>query len=176
MDFAIKSSEAGELLLQQEAVDRVSGVSDTASTTMGGGSAFRISSSASDIEDISNVLQGVYVVFYNTVNGQIYGVATVDTASMRTVNGVQEAPLVLRNANIAADGTITAGTQRNSILQMVADTTYYITAVTYLNGDLVDGSMISATQGASLAGMVNLQFASSANLTPMEYTFGASGT
>ena len=41
----------------------------------------------------------------------------------------------------------------------------------YLNGDMITGDMVSATQGVSLQGAVNLQFASSATLTPMEYTF-----
>ena len=177
VDFAVKTSSAGELLLQQEAIDRVTGETaenGTPSTTMGSGSVIRISNTASDIADLNGLLQSIYVVFYDTINGQIYGVATVDTDRMRTETGdVQVAPLVLRYANIT-DGKLTAGIARDSLLTMSADTTYYITALTYVNGDMVDGSMISATQGASLNGKINLQFANSTALYPMEYSGFAS--
>ena len=46
-----------------------------------------------------------------------------------------------------------------------------VSAMVYLDGDYVDNTdVINSENGISNSGMLNLQFASSANLVPMEYT------
>ena len=51
-----------------------------------------------------------------------------------------------------------------------------VTVVVWLDGDIVDNTMVAAAEETSLSGVMNLQFATSANLTPlvedslMEYT------
>ena len=62
------------------------------------------------------------------------------------------------------------------ITALAEDTELDMTAVVYLSGDAVDSTVFSATQGLSLNGAVNLQFASSAALMPMDYDFTAAET
>jgi hypothetical protein len=108
----------------------------------------------------------------NTTNGRIYGVATPDVDQLKiNSDATISVPLSLHYANILEDGSIQAGAESDSLLSMTADTTYYMTAIVYVNGDLLSNASVSATQGVSLAGTVNIQFASSARLTAMNYHF-----
>ena len=84
-------------------------------------------------------------------------------------DGTVHASLKLHRAEIE-NGVVRAGTEVDSLLNRDADATYYITAVVYLNGDTVTNDMVSATEGVSLNGGINLQFSSDADLTPMNYS------
>lgn len=168
VDFAIRASKAGDLLLQQDAVDRVNNASEE-STTMGSGSMIQLTETADDIDDLSGLLKSLSIVFYNTRTGQIYCMATVDSTNVRTNGGKIQAPLELHNVNISDMGVITPGNRVDRILQMVEDETYYISALVYVNGDTIQGSYVSAQNGTSMTGCLNIQFASSAELTPMAY-------
>ena len=139
VDFAIRASKAGDLLLQQDAVDRVNNASE-GSTTMGSGSMIQLTETADDIDDLSGLLKSLNIVFYNTRTGQIYCMATVDSTSIRMTGGKVQAPLELHNVNISDMGVITPGNRVDRILQMVEDETYYISALVYVNGDTIQGS------------------------------------
>ena len=175
IDLAFKSSAAGSLMLQQEAVDRVSGLTQgEIDAGNGNGGAMGLGSKmvfapSADIEDPAILMEGLYIVFMDTREGTLYSIATID-ASTATKNsdGTIEAPLRLYTPNIN-NGVVTKGTATTSILNMEADTTYYVTAVVFLNGDIVTADMLSATESISLKGSLNLQFGSSAELVPMNY-------
>ncbi len=68
------------------------------------------------------------------------------------------------------DGLIKKGTLREnqSIINMVSDTVYYVTAVVFLNGDNLSGMSLSADTTQSLFGSINLQFSSSADLQSLQ--------
>lgn len=171
VDFALKASKAGKLQLQQIAVDRVTGLEDdgSGSDTMGRGSTMQFKP-AGDMTNTDRLMDGVHIVFMRTTDGYIYGIATADMAN-KTVDedGTVHAPLKLHEAEIE-NGVVRAGAETDSLLNMDADATYYITAVVYLNGDTVTNDMVSATEGVSLNGRINLQFSSDADLTPMDYS------
>ena len=171
VDFAVKASKAGKLQLQQTAVDRVTGLEGdgSGSDTMGSGSTMQFKP-AGDMTNTDRLMDGVHIVFMRTTDGYIYGVATADMEN-KTVDedGTVHAPLKLHRAEIE-NGVVRAGTEVDSLLNMDADATYYITAVVYLNGDTVTNDMVSATEGVSLNGGINLQFSSDADLTPMNYS------
>ena len=168
VDFAIRASKAGDLLLQQDAVDRVNNASE-GSTTMGSGSMIQLTETADDIDDLSGLLKSLNIVFYNTKTGRIYCMATVDSTNIRTTGGKVQALLELHNVNISDMGVITPGSRVDRILQMVEDETYYISALVYVNGDTIQGPYVSAQNGTSMTGYLNIQFASSAELRPMDY-------
>ena len=86
--------------------------------------------------------------------------------------------LALYEPDFGADGTLSLGSKvGDSVITALAeDTELDMTAVVYLSGDAVDSTVFSATQGLSLNGGVNLQFASSTALTPMDYDFTAAET
>ena len=129
----------------------------------------QLTETADDIDDLSGLLKSLNIVFYNTRTGQIYCMATVDSTNIRTNGGKIQAPLELHNVNISDMGVITPGNRVDRILQMVEDETYYISALVYVNGDTIQGSYVSAQNGTSMTGCLNIQFASSAELTPMAY-------
>lgn len=187
IDLAFKSSQSTNLLLQQLGITRVS--SDTTGSetedpaTLGGGSTMEFTV-AGDMtkEQIRGLLQGLYIVFMNSDTGAIYKVAALDPASI-TVNWAAmpvtaTGTLALYEPDFGADGTLSLGGKvGDSVITALAeDTELDMTAVVYLSGDAVDSTVFSATQGLSLNGGVNLQFASSVTLTPMDYDFTAAET
>lgn len=187
VDLAFKSSQGTDLLLQQLGITRVSSDttgSDTADpATLGGGSTMEFTVAGDMTEEqIRDLLQGLYIVFMNSDTGAIYKVAALDPASI-TVNWAAmpvtaTGTLALYEPDFGADGTLSLGSKvaDNVITALAEDTELDMTAVVYLSGDAVDSTVFSATQGLSLNGGVNLQFASSVALTPMDYDFTAAET
>lgn len=172
VDLAFQSSENTGLVLQRESIDRVSGSSGDM-RLQGGGSTMTFTL-AGDLthEQAARLLQCVYIVFMDTGSGTVYKVAAADPASIETQLDTATAELQLYEPAFAADGSLSLGSRVSdgSILSMTKDTAYYVTAVVYLNGDLVDSSMFAPGEALSLEGTVNLQFASSVTLQPMDYT------
>ena len=181
IDLAFQSSVSTNLLLQQLGINRVSNDTSGGDTenpdTQGGGSTieFAIAGDMTE-EQVQNLLQGLYIVFMNTSTGMIYKVAAIDPASI-TVNWTDipvtaSGTLALYEPVFGEGGTLSLGrkTTDTVITALAKDTPSYISAVVYLSGDAVDSTVFSATQGLSLTGALNLQFASSETLTPMNYT------
>lgn len=70
-------------------------------------------------------------------------------------------------------GGITIGTNRTengTILALKPDEATIVTALVYLDGSVVNNSMVAANATQSMSGVLNLQFSSSAELIPMQYT------
>lgn len=172
VDLAFQASETTGLVLQREGIDRVSGSSGDM-RLQGGGSTMTFTL-AGDLthEQAARLLQCVYVVFMDTSNGTVYKVAAADPASIETQLDTATADLQLYEPAFATDGSLSLGSRvyDGSILSMTKDTAYYVTAVVYLNGDLVDSGMFAPGEALALEGTVNLQFASDKTLQPMDYT------
>ncbi len=176
VDLAFKASENTNLLLQQTGIGRVSGDGEDLDL-LGGGSTVEFTV-AGDMttEQVKDLLQGVYIVFMNTVTGTIYRVAAVDPDSVvvtwTAFPARATATLALYEPEFDGEGNLSLGRKvtDNVITALTADTPYYISEVVYLNGDAVDTTAFSATQELSLSGAMNLQFASSVQLVPMTYT------
>lgn len=59
--------------------------------------------------------------------------------------------------------------ENNTIMALTQNTAAKLSALVYLDGNAVDNGDVAATGSSSMTGSMNLQFASSANLVPMEY-------
>lgn len=165
IDFAFRTNAAGNLLLSA-AQNRVSGQNATA----GAGSVFTFADGAS--EAAAAALRFAFVD--DDANNTVLAIAKLGTKA----NGAY--PLVLYQAAMGTGllaGTITTGelvgadtstdlTDDNVIVALDANIPKRITVIVYLDGNDVQDSMEGAT------GTLNLQFASSATLTPMDYDFG----
>lgn len=181
VDLAFQSSESTNLQLQQTGINRASGDGENPDL-LGGGSTVEFTV-AGDMttEQVNDLLAGVYIVFIDG-NGAIYKVAAVDPDSVEvtwtTFPATATATLALYEPEFDGEGNLSLGRKvtDNVITHMDADKAYYISAVVYLNGDAVDSTAFSATQGLSMKGALNLQFASSVTLTPMDYDFTAAET
>lgn len=179
-DLAFQASKSTNLLLQGTGITRVGGDNSGNETnnpdTMGEGSTVQFTIPGDMTEDqAKNLIQGLYIVFMNTNSGTIYKVAAVDPNSIEVswtaIPATVSATLALYEPAFGEDGTLSLGQHaENVITALVENTVSYISAVVYLSGDAVDSTMFSATQGISLDGKINLQFASSETLTPMTYS------
>lgn len=174
VDMAFRSNETGRLILQQQGLDRILGVTDqealnigrTNASTQGNGSNMNFTF-ASDMtkEQVTALMQSMYVVFMNQYN-RIVAVASAGTVTVK--NRSASADLVLYNYN-TNDGILRTTSKKSdqSIIEISANTPVYITAIVYLSGDAVASGIVSATQANSLSGTVNIQFSHSKYLIPM---------
>lgn len=198
VDLAFHSSEIGNLLLQQDAKDRVTGeASDktpegrlpSTSTTQGNGSTVEfwlrrsgqeyMEGSDSAMDRAKNLLQCLRVAFLKDAGEwTVLGVAAVDTNSIilseadngQTVKAT--AKLTLYSTTVV-DGVLTLKDAKTdqSITQLGVNTPTAITALVYLDGDEVQNAFLTPDKPFSLSGSINLQFATDAkDIKPMEYT------
>ncbi len=199
IDLWFRTNASGSnLLLQTEATNRI--YENGGSTeTMGGGSTytFTLPNDAISLETARKLAACIHVVFTER-NGTVLAVAGLDTANLTettrddgkveytaklymqqyelngdtivykyetetTDNGIQTKKDSYGNAIILKDttGVITALNQNEAKM---------ISAYVYLDGTSVDNSMVAATSNQSLTGSLNLQFGSSAELKPMDYS------
>ena len=178
VDLAFQSSENTNLLLQQTGIGRVSGNEENPDLKGSGSTVQFTVAGDMTTEQVNDLLAGVYIVFIDG-NGAIYKVAAVDPDSVEvtwtTFPATATATLALYEPEFDGEGNLSLGRKvtDNVITALEADKAYYISAVVYLNGDAVDSTAFSAAQGLSMKGALNLQFASSVTLTPMDYDFTA---
>lgn len=198
VDLAFRSSEIGNLLLQQDAKDRVTGEAPdktpegrlpSTSTTQGNGSTVEfllrrsgqeyMEGGDSAMDRAKNLLQCLRVAFLKDAGEwTVLGVAAVDTNSIilseadngQTVKAT--AKLTLYSTTVV-DGVLTLKDAKTdqSITQLGVNTPTAITALVYLDGDEVQNAFLTPDKPFSLSGSINLQFATDAkDLKPMEYT------
>lgn len=174
VDLAFRASTGTDLLLS-EAVNRVA---DDAAT-QGSGTSFTIPTSTS-ATDVAKIGKSLRVVFIDTETYTILGVAGL------TATGTDLAPttdgkyaLHMYNYTVGANNAITLTGQKmkdvtvdgqtqsvadDKVASLTANTAKGISVLVYLDGNFMDSSM------NGVMGNLNLQFASSATLTPMSYS------
>lgn len=196
IDLAFRSSESDKLILQQNAVDRVTGEeSDTpegrlpsTSTTQGNGSTVELwlrkstqeyledASAAERARELVKCLRVAFLVDNGDWN--ILCVAMVDEdndsikftdfASSETVKVT--ANLYIYSASTMGGKLSLSKAANQSITDLIQDTPKAITALVYLDGDEVQNAFLTPDQPFTLSGSVNLQFATEKKtLKPMEY-------
>ena len=162
LDLGFKTNaKNSNLLLQTEATDRInSDNTDTESGTMGGGSymSFTVTESA----DITNtqvvqIMKCFRIVFFDTNSGDVIGNAYLDAdEAIFNAEGEVVAKIYMENS----DQVITAleqNTERN------------LSVLVYLDAENLMNEHVSATTATSVTGVMNLQFASDADLHPIDY-------
>lgn len=154
VDLAFRSNAAGNLKLTK-AVERVDG----ATGLPGGGATFTVT----DGTDVAKLAKALRVVFINTADNTILGVAGIDTADMTNGNTYG---LHMYNYTVDDVGTVTLGDKKadDSITTLTKDTAKAISTLVYVDGGAVDYAMDKVT------GSLNLQFCTDAELHPMVYT------
>lgn len=185
VDLAFRTNAAGSYLkLQSAAADRVyQQNAPTDSPTQGGGSymKFDIQSTGYTVDQLVELMKAIRVVFFNYEDGSIHGVAALDmtegnyTATTTSV----KANLVMYNYTTDGDllvlTTAKTGENAEKIVDLTQNQAIGISSLVFLDGDLVENSDVGIS-GKTATGTMNLQFASSATLDPMDYTFTADET
>ena len=158
VDLAFRTSAGtgAKLMLAKPNTERVKGASDL----QGGGATFTVT----DGTDVAKLAKALRVVFINTADNTILGVAGIDTEDMTNGNTYG---LHMYNYTVDEDvGTVTLGEKKtdDSITTLTKDTAKAISTLVYVDGGAVDYAMDKVT------GSLNLQFCTDAELHPMVYT------
>lgn len=185
--FRTNATES-DLLLQTEAIGRVyndaEGNNKGVAETMGSGSNMTFTMSAEYTQGkIEKLAAGIRVVFFDST-GNILGVAVLDKTNAAISGGAYKMGLRLLNEQVKdgetvttagytidANGKITIDPQPTfktdaKLCALTANVKTGVSALVYLDGDAIDNSAAGVFD--SLDAMLNLQFASSAQLKPME--------
>lgn len=169
IDLAFRTNAAqSNLLLQTEGADRIyDGNANT--ETMGAGSSMTFKSNSPDFttQQVKELMSRIRVVFYSTDDGatmsDVYAFAALDTDNATIdANGITAKLYITENKIDTADSD-------DAITSLNQNEIKHISALVYLDGESIQNSEVAATVAASMTGTVNLQFASSAELNPMEY-------
>lgn len=191
IDLAFRTNAAdSDLLLQTVAADRIYD-DNTNIDTMGGGSYMEFTVAAGyKLETAKALMACIRVVFMSTNDGSasataptIYKVAVLDVDALETTaNGTVKVPLKIAEYSIASGELVVAtdvqgkpvfatkdGEYDNTITALNQNVQQNLTALVYLDGNIADNATV-ANGDYSLTGTMNLQFASSAELKPMEYS------
>ena len=197
MDLAFRSTGIGNLLLQQNAVDRVTGKAPantpegrlpSTSTTQGNGSTveFLLRKSEQEYMDDDSAQERarelakcLRIVFLEERGEwKLLCVAAVDENSIEVSDYLAKetvkvtGQLKLYSAKYSASGSLTLEEKTDqSIVDLSPNNPKGIKTLVYLDGDEVQNAFLTPDQPFSLSGSINLQFATDAkDLKPMEYT------
>lgn len=173
IDLAFRTNAPlSDLLLQTDATDRL--YENGSGSTMGGGSYMEFSTKDKDFsfEQVVQLMDAIRVAFVDDT-GSVYGIAKLNTSNHTVENGFVKAPLYLYGFSISEEeetkGALIMDERRkadNTITSLEQNTAKAVTAIVWLDGDIVDNTMVSAEEETSITGILNLQFASSADLVP----------
>ena len=167
IDLGFKTNAANSnLLLQTEAVDRIYEDNNN-EATQGKGSYMTYKATTTELttDQVKGLMECVRIVFFVTDTREILGEARLDT----------------EHATIGADGvTAKMYMYKNDALQNTEGSDAKIVALpqnaevevsvlVYLDGETIGNEDVAATDVKSVTGSMNLQFASDAELKPMEY-------
>ncbi len=168
------------LQLQTAAANRIYAGNNN-EAIMGGGSnmTFTIEGEYTKAK-IDGIAAGIRVVFYETTEAAggaatILGVATLDTDNgvVSSNNYMLDLNLmdysitngIMQIGDVMVDDTDTVANEAVALKALSANTITKVTALVYLDGDVIDNGDIGVA--GLLNGKLNLQFSSSATLTPM---------
>ena len=171
LDFVFRTNAAdSDLLLQTEAANRV--YTDGGEATMGAGStiSFQVPTGVND-GIVKGMLDGIRVVFFNTVDGTVYGVAKATSATAETndLGTTWTGKLQLCDYDVD-EGLVTVNEALESavLCDLNQNQPQRVSVMVSLDGNDITNADILAE--GNLTGTLNLQFASSANLVPMVNT------
>ena len=188
LDFGFRTNAAGSSLqLQTAGVQRVYSGSE-AENTQGSGSYMEFKTAnpkVFSVDEVRALMSAIRVAFVTPTNSgyDVLGVAKLNITSnwndglgafeyeggTEVGNDSLKADLLMCEYTVEADGTLTAGNvkaDKTAITALEQNKAKKITVVVYIDGDIVDNTMVANAQ-KSMSGKLNLQFSSSAELTPM---------
>lgn len=171
VDMAFRCNEPSDLLLQTVPALRVNEDSEIP-VTQGSGSYMRFTSENMDTEQLLQLMDTIRVGFLSDRN-TLLGVAKLNISNYEEQEEGIFAPLYLYEYALEEDGSLSIGQRRSddaSILSLPQNSPAIVTVVVWLDGDHVDNSMVSDMVQQSMNGVLNLQFASSADLLPSNGT------
>ena len=173
LDLAFRcNTEGADLMLQTAPRQRVyepEGTEAPPVSTQGDGSYMAFQTFDKQLAD------AIRVSFVDE-QGTLLGIAKLNTAERQELDDMIRIPLYLYDYTFETDEAgfyLTIEDQPRTDPTIVSSENMHrnipkaVTAVVWLDGDIVDNTMVSATEETSLSGVMNLQFATSARLVPV---------
>lgn len=163
IDMAFRCNTTSDLLLQTAASDRIS--EDAEVSAQGAGSYMRFSSKELTTKQVVSMMSAIRIGFLDDKQ-QLLGIGKLNVQDYRQSGTNVYAPIYLHNYTLSEDGKLITQASLGDdqpIASLSAGTAKIITVVVWLDGDHVDNSLASIT-AKSMNGVLNLQFASTANL------------
>lgn len=180
LDMAFRTNaSSSKLQLQTEAVNRVySDSQDPNSAIQGSGSkmTFKKSDTTLQGESLQKLMEAIRVAFVaNDTSNKLLGIASLDGIAAVAGENAESAysgTLTLKNFSLGDKGVLkltpkAEGEDKDDLVELTQNQATKISVVVWLDGDIVDNSMVG-NEATSITGSMNLQFSSSATLTPME--------
>ena len=191
VDLAFRTNASNSSLLLQTAPQKRVNTSSTGAedtSIMGGGSSITFTSIQEGFgaEEMLNLMDSIRIVFFEpstTGNQRILAYAKLDTEAIWEAEGYNEdATSVTVNMYMCkstTDGTtitwqldeVETDQTKAVIRPLNANVTTPVSMLIYLDGEHVSNADV-ASGALSMTGTLNVQFASSAELVPMNYTAG----
>ncbi len=171
IDLAFKTNASGSYLkLQSDGIDRIyngEGQQSTTEETMGHGSTMTFSTSSGTFTNAQMIalMQNIKVIFFDPATGKIHATAVLDTTAD---NIVYEGNNVTVKMKAEYAGELQDG-ETDKIMDLTQNTATRLSVLVYLDGENVKNKDVAFDSAASMTGKINLQFASSATLVPMDY-------
>lgn len=183
IDMAFRTNAADSYLkLQTNGIDRIYSDNTANDATMGGGSTMTFSTkglTGYNQTNLVGLMECIRVVFFNPDTMEILGYARLDSenVSSKDVTETTDAGDVTYTTYTMSlymydEATDTWATS-DKIVDLTQNTAEAVSVLVYLDGTTITNADVST---ANITGSMNLQFSSSATLTPMNYTDLRNGT
>lgn len=187
IDLAFRTNAKDSKLMLQTAEENRIYSGNTAEDTMGGGSTMTFNTSEGfGAAAVKELMNSIRLVFVDSTK-KIVAVGGANTANVdleaATVAGKVTADIQLYNSStyeFTADGFkaigelsfVTPDTEdgNSELMPLAQNQQVQLSVYVYLDGDSVTNADVAATTMTSMAGSLNLQFSSSAELVPMDYS------
>ena len=171
IDLAFRTNAStSNLLLQTAAADRIYKGNQN-EETMGKGSTMTFATTDATFtkDKMLNLMSKFEVVFYDTTSEDILGYAKLDT-NAANVTGTAADGLTANLLMLDAEGNFITEAKDAVITDLDPNVAQHVTVLVYLNGETIENKDVAASAMQSMSGTFNIQFASSADLQPMEYS------
>lgn len=177
IDMAFRTNAAeSNLLLQTEATDRIYGDENNNEQTMGHGSTMTYTTLDPNFtpDQMATLMGCLRIVFFTPDTkganlGKVLVHAKLDM-SKKTINGTEvSAPIMLYKVENGEEVFLDGSEGKAPVITaLTQNTPTAVSVMVYLDGEHLTNADVSATVAQSMTGSMNLQFASSAKLVPME--------
>lgn len=176
IDMAFRTNAAeSNLLLQTEAADRIYG-DNSNDQTMGHGSTMTYTTTDPNFtpDQMAKLMGCLRIVFFTPdTTGANLGTVLVHAKldmSKKTINGTEvSAPIMLYKVENGEEVFLDGSENKAPVITaLTQNTPTAVSVMVYLDGEYLTNADVSATVAQSMTGSMNLQFASSAKLVPME--------
>ena len=181
IDLAFKTNAAdSSLKLQADAIDRIYSDETQNESTMGGGATMIFASNDTENgfqeTEMQELMKHVRVVFFDpTDNNKVLAYGVPDSSKVEPLGGgeisvgmkLASKPIPTEDADYITD---------NIIMPLEQNKAHRLSVLVYLDGTTITNADVAVGAETSMTGRLNLQFSSTAELVPMEYSDFAEST